>query len=84
MNTPPPEMTLDHYRDAVALLRATLAGDEAALLAIFRSCDIVRVFQAVVRLHLTTLLDRAGGHPDIVDNFLQDFLTQASDVQDQP
>lgn len=81
-NPPPPTLTLDNYRDAIAICRATLAGDEAGLLALARSCDPTMTFQALVRLHLRGLLAQAGGHVDIVDRFLAGFLASTTDLED--
>ncbi|QDO88352.1 hypothetical protein FNH13_08355 [Ornithinimicrobium ciconiae] len=82
MNDPRPDMTLDHYRDAVAICRATLRDDQPGLLAIVENADIAMTFQALVRLHLSGLLTQAGGHRDIVDGFLARFLAQATSLED--
>lgn len=67
-------LTWDDYADAVAILRATLANDENALMALFRACNVGSTFQAVVRLHLSSMLSLVNGDPEPVDRMLQTTL----------
>lgn len=82
MKNPPPTLTLDHYRDAIAICRATLAGDEAGLLALVNTMEVAMTFQALVRLHLSSLLTMAGQRPEAVDAFLANFLTTCTKLED--
>lgn len=80
MTTDRPSLTLDHYKDAVALLRATLAGDDVGALAVVQGAEVSMMFQAIVKLHLGMLLEDAGGNARAVDAFLADFLARAAEV----
>lgn len=76
-----PQLTADHYRDAIAICRATLARDHDGLEAIFQSCHPAMTVQAIVMLHLNVLLG-LGGSEEIVDQFLADYLAQIAAVED--
>lgn len=76
-----PRLTPDHYKDAVAVMRATLNGDESGLMALAESMNVAMVYQATVRLHLSGLLEEAGGRRDIVDAFLANFLAEVAEFE---
>lgn len=69
-----PELTTDHYLDAVALCRATLCNDETGLMALVNTIDVGMTLQALVRLHLSTLGAMANGDGRAVDQLLVDAL----------
>ena len=76
-----PQITPDHYRDAVAILRATLLGDQDGLTAILSACSPAMTVQAIVMLHLNVLLD-LGGSKEIVDKFLGEYLEEIAAMED--
>lgn len=73
-----PELTADHYLDALALCRATLRNDDAGLIAIANSANVAMMMQALVRLHLQTLGVLAEGSAEHVDAFLGNSLAALS------
>lgn len=80
-DAPAPAITADHYRDALAICRATLANDEDGFLAILQGCEPPLVFQALVRLHISTVIYNTGS-ATAADDFLAGTLTGLSNMDE--
>lgn len=79
-----PDLTTDHYLDAVALCRATLSNDETGLMALVNTIDVGMTFQALVRLHLSTLGAMANGDGRVVDQLLVEALDLFGNTTEPP
>lgn len=75
-----PQLTVDHFRDATAICRATLHHDEAGLISLVNACDPAMTFQALVRLHLGALYTLA---PDVelIDHFLTSYCEEMTRLE---
>lgn len=80
-----PNLTTEHYADALVLCRATLRNDEQGILAIAEHTpNVGMLMQALVRIHLMTLAAIADGDPQLVDQLLAENLAAVIARQTEP